>query len=501
MRTELYHGLTAAEAATYRSGLAKILGDSTGGGGVATLKQLASIGKIRTPYYFDGVGDGVADDTVALQAWLNDAFGSNGNGFAYLPYGMWRTTDTLSYTFGASAHRYRNFGVISDGGVIKSAIANTSKNGIDLVVQTSGGAQVRSLHIVGLTMEGQGGASPVEQDGINILCDQSGQALYAFYIDRLSLESFGRHNLKMTGNVFEGGIYGSKFRGAGTDGINFANGSTGIVSSIDVVLCNIAENRGAGVNAGSVISDIAYGYSHFISNGSYGVSQVNGGFWNNCHFENNHNLAGSFVDGQGAIACNNFAGIFNCRALNNTGKQANLLRTSVVNNQKIVGGITNTVGGTATSTVWLNGGGTAGRSIFIEAHTLIGTGTTYSAITPICNFVVDGQPRPFAVTTGRTLTPQESGAIITNSGAGGSTTYTLPTTANTRPGMAYEFIVLTAQNMVVTANTGATIQIAGSASTSGGTATNGTIGSVLRIRAVSTTLWVAEHVVGTWTLA
>lgn len=449
---------------------------------------------------FRAKGDGANDDTAAIQAAITEAFGANGNGFVFIPRGLYKITDTLTFTL--SSHRFRNFGIISDGGVLKSAIANTFKNLLDIIVQTSSGAQVRSLHLIGLTLEGQGGASPVEQDGINILCDQSGQACYAFVIDRCSIESFGRHNLKITGNIFEGFITNSKFRGAGDNGINFANGSTGIVSSIRVDNCNIAENRGEGVDAGAIINDIYYTNCDFITNGSYGISQVNGiPLVSGCHFENNHNLAGSFTDGQGAIACNNFLTAVSCVAFSSgaSSKQANLLRSSVVNNQRLIGCyVSNSGGASAPSVVWLNGGGTAGRSVFIDNPLLGGTATITNQ-TAIVNLQVDGQARPYAVTTGRTLTINEQGGIITNSGAAGSTTYTLP--ASPRPGDTYTFMVLTAQNMVVDANTGQTIRIAGSTSTSGGTATNGTVGGVLKIKAVSTTLWVAEYSTGTWTLA
>lgn len=460
---------------------------------------LSTIGHLRTPFDYGGVGNGVADDTVACQAWLNALCASNGAGFGLLPYGLWKITDTLLYTF--TTHRYRNFGIIGMGGVLLSAIANTAKPVLSLVVQAGSGAQVRGLQIIGLDIEGQGGATPIDQDGISVTCDQSGQALYGFVINKCGIEGMGRHAIKITGNVFEGVISENRLRGCGTNGINFANGSTGIVSSIHVNGNDIAENRSSGVDAGSVINDVYYRDNDLVGNGSYGISQVNGiPEVSACHFENNHALAASSVDGQAAIACNNFITAIGCVAFASgaASKQVNLLRTSVVNNALLEGCWSAASGGApAINMVWLNGGGTAGRKV--ELRNCIGIPT---ASTPVVNFVIDGQARPITITAGRTVAPQEPGAIFINTGAAGAVAMTLPTTVNTIAGMTYTCIVNAAQTFGFTPNTGVQIRDG----TTNGTATTGTLtsnelGAVVTVKALSTTQWIVMEKRGTWTLA
>lgn len=99
------------------------------------------------------------------------------------------------------------------------------------------------------------------------------------------------------------------------------------------------------------------------------------------------------------------------------------------------------------------------------------------------------------------VTKAESGTTFNNIGAAGEVDFTLPTSANTTAGQWYSFVVDAAQILKVIANTGQTIVIANSASSSAGNASNSTAGSVLVIEAVSTTKWVARSTIGTWALA
>lgn len=475
----------------------------TGGSGLPNNGSFDFLSRTRTPFDFGAKGDGAADDTAAVQSAINAAFSANGNGFVYIPRGMFKITSTLTYSI--TSHRFRNFGIISHGGVLKSALNSSTANVLEILVGTAANAQVRHLTIDGLGIEGQGAGSALEQDGLYIACVNGGDgAILCARLINVTIESCGRHGLHGQGDFFESKIAFSHFRGNGGRGTWLENGAgTGspVVSSLHIIGCNFSENVAHGLRIETPVNDAYVGFSDFISNGDAGIASVNGGQFMFNHMENNHTAKGSAAAGQGGIHCNNFATLVG-NVFKSSGascKQTAGLVTTNVNNQSIIGGEIEASGGApAPALVTLSSGGTAGRSMFIQGVTLAG-GATFCNDTPVSNLVIDGYARPINFTAGRTLTQQESGGFFTNSGASGSVTMTLP--ASPLIGTEYTFAVLAAQNFVVDANTGQTIRIAGSTSTSGGTATNATIGGILKIKAVSTTLWLAEYSTGTWTLA
>jgi len=87
----------------------------------------------------------------------------------------------------------------------------------------------------------------------------------------------------------------------------------------------------------------------------------------------------------------------------------------------------------------------------------------------------------------------DSNKVFTNSGAGGGVTFNLPTA---EAGLTYTFVVATAQNLIIDAAAGDTIQAAGNVSAASGTATSNTIGDVLVLVAIDSTQWMAISVVG-----
>lgn len=89
----------------------------------------------------------------------------------------------------------------------------------------------------------------------------------------------------------------------------------------------------------------------------------------------------------------------------------------------------------------------------------------------------------------------ESGRTFTNEGATSIVTFSLPTAA---AGLIYSFAVQDADGIIVDANTGDTINIAGSVSATSGNATSTTIGSTLTLVAINATEWVAVKSLGTW---
>lgn len=92
----------------------------------------------------------------------------------------------------------------------------------------------------------------------------------------------------------------------------------------------------------------------------------------------------------------------------------------------------------------------------------------------------------------------DSGKVLTNTGAGGAVTFTLPASA---VGLHYFFSVEVAASFVIKAVGADIIQIAGAASSAAGTATNATVGSTLHLICSKAGKWVSFAREGTWTLA
>jgi hypothetical protein len=91
----------------------------------------------------------------------------------------------------------------------------------------------------------------------------------------------------------------------------------------------------------------------------------------------------------------------------------------------------------------------------------------------------------------------DSGTTYTNTGASGEVDGTLPTAA---VGLVYTFYVDAAQTHKIVAGASTTITVAGTTSASAGNITSNTPGTSVKLKAISTTHWVAMEVVGSWTV-
>lgn len=103
-----------------------------------------------------------------------------------------------------------------------------------------------------------------------------------------------------------------------------------------------------------------------------------------------------------------------------------------------------------------------------------------------------------AKTSAYPIVAADNRKTFTNEGAASSVAITLPTAA---AGYEFTFIVQDADGIVVTANTGDTIQIGGVVGAAAGTATSTNIGSTLRLTSINATEWVAVAHEGTWLVA
>lgn len=97
----------------------------------------------------------------------------------------------------------------------------------------------------------------------------------------------------------------------------------------------------------------------------------------------------------------------------------------------------------------------------------------------------------------KVLTAAETNSVWTNEGATAKNYYTLPTAA---AGYQFTFIVQDADGIRVVANTGDTINLAGTVSASAGYAESTTIGSAITLVAINATEWIATSFTGTWSV-
>jgi hypothetical protein len=92
----------------------------------------------------------------------------------------------------------------------------------------------------------------------------------------------------------------------------------------------------------------------------------------------------------------------------------------------------------------------------------------------------------------------DSRTVYTNEGTASQLAVTLPAAV---AGLSYTFVVQDTDGIQLTAAAGDTIRVAGSVSSSGGTATASAVGDTITIIAINATEWIAIASHGTWTLA
>lgn len=99
-------------------------------------------------------------------------------------------------------------------------------------------------------------------------------------------------------------------------------------------------------------------------------------------------------------------------------------------------------------------------------------------------------------TGNQTLTAAQSYGVFANEGAAGDVTLTMPTPV---VGLEYTFVVAAAQNLILDVGGSVVIALGEITTTPGGQLSSNSPYSVLTLKALSTTLWVATSLLGTWT--
>ena len=277
---------------------------------------------------FGAVGDGLTDDTAALQSALNESFKKDG-GMLWIPPGTYRVTRSLQILPLHSGDIGHQSGVIAHGARLLSAIEN-HRNVVEIVSR----ATVRFLLIEGLDILGMG----KEGHGIYVECDRSDNYLYNFCLRDIVVQGCKGDGCRMVGNVFEGQIINSYFRKNGGNGITFSHGEHGgILSSIHVFGCVFGDNKAQGAALIRNCYDVAFHGCYFLLNGAFGLVAENGcTLLSNCGFENNHMDAGDFAHGDAAVNLNSFGTLLACTSYS-LFYQTRLLRAFVTGSLTLLG--------------------------------------------------------------------------------------------------------------------------------------------------------------------
>lgn len=258
---------------------------------------------------FGAVGDGVTDDTHALQTALDATLSSAGSSFLVIPPGTYKVTRPLRVALGGvpAANITRQSGIIAHGARIASTMGN-GQNVLELI----GRSTVRFILIEGLEILGSGR----DGHGITLSCDHSDKYLYNFCLRDVVVQGCGADGCRLIGNVFEGQIINCYFRGNHGNGATFAHSPHGgVLSALHAFGCVFGDN---GVHGAALIDncyDISFHGCYFLLNGKFGLMAENGcTLLSNCGFENNHSAAKDFENGDAGVYLNSFGTLVGCTA-------------------------------------------------------------------------------------------------------------------------------------------------------------------------------------------
>lgn len=280
---------------------------------------------------FGIVGDGVADDSKALQAALDAAFAPAGPGFLLIPPGRYKVTRTLRIATGSgpAGNITRHSGITAYGARIVSSIADGSN-----VFELVSGSTARFVLIEGLDIHGTGR----EGHGIYLECEHKEHYLYNFCLRDVAVQGCGGDGCRMIGNVFEGQVINGYFRKNGGNGMTLGHGfRQGILSAIHVFGCVFGDNGRHGAALINRCYDAAFHGCYFLLNGKFGLVAENGcTMLSNCGFENNHEQARGFEEGDAGVALQNFGTLIGCTAYS-IFNQTCLVRAYVVGQVVMIG--------------------------------------------------------------------------------------------------------------------------------------------------------------------
>lgn len=280
---------------------------------------------------FGAVGDGVTDDTAALQRVFAAALAGQEARIVKIPPGRYRVTQPIRVRTaergpGNITHRS---GIVAQGARILSEVKDRRP-----VVEIESRATLRYFLIDGLEISGRGD----EGHGLYVSCQKRGAYFYNFCLRDVVVEGCGGDGLRLKGNVFEGQIFNSYFRDNHQNGATFAHGAENtVLSSIHVFGCVFGGNSHHGVEMLYGATDVGFQGCYFLLNKHYGLSAPSGcTLLSHCGFENNHMAAPGFAHGDAGLRLLIQGTLVGCTAYS-IYNQTHLVRAYVTNRLTMIG--------------------------------------------------------------------------------------------------------------------------------------------------------------------
>lgn len=280
---------------------------------------------------FGAVGDGVADDTAALQRVFEAALDGGEAAMIVIPPGRYRVTHPIAVTTAGrpEGNITHHAGILAQGARLISEIDDGSP-----VIHIEIRAVVRYALIDGLQIRGSG----KDGHGLFVTCQTRGTYFYNFCLRDLVVEGCGGDGCRLVGNIFEGQIFNSYFRDNKGNGAVFSHGDENtVLSAVHVFGCVFGGNGINGVTLANGAADVGFHGCYFLLNQAYGLSAETGcTLLSHCGFENNHMHAKDFRHGDAGIRLMVAGTLIGCTAYS-IHKQTHLIRAFVTNRLVMIG--------------------------------------------------------------------------------------------------------------------------------------------------------------------
>jgi hypothetical protein len=280
---------------------------------------------------FGAVGDGVADDTDAVERAFAAALAGRRASFVSLAPGRYRVTRTIRIRTAPrpDGNITHPSGIAGAGATIVSAIADGSP-----VIAIECAATLRYFRLDGLKIQGSGR----EGNGLSVSCEKRGAYFYNFCLRDLVIEGCGGDGLRLVGNVFEGQIFNSYLRDNGRNGATFSHGAEDtVLSAVHVFGCVFGGNGRNGADLVGGAADVGFHGCYFLLNKRFGLSAETGcTLLSHCGFENNHMAAADFERGDAGLRLMVFGTLIGCTSYS-IHKQTHLVRAFVTDRLVMIG--------------------------------------------------------------------------------------------------------------------------------------------------------------------